>query len=50
VDVEYAILLKLDDVQTLPKYVDYDNSHMGSKDPVWINYVSKWVYGSILCN
>ena len=43
-----SLAWKLDVVQT--KWVDYENFHMGSEDVIWINYVSIWVYGSVLSN
>jgi len=49
-DVGYAIGLEVGIVWIFPKWVDYENFHMWPKWFVGINYVSKWVYESIMSN
>jgi len=48
VDVGYVIGLNIEVLWILPKLVNYGKSHLWLWEVVWINYVSKWVYESIL--
>ena len=49
-NVGYVMSLKKAVMWILPKWVEYERFHKWLKEVIWINDVSKWVYGSILCD
>ena len=49
-EVGYVIGIKMDVMWIWTKLVNYGKSHKWPKEVVWINFVNKWVYGSILAN